>query len=158
MIEIDPARDLALSRVIRAPRARVWRAWSDPALLARWWIPAPMSLRVIDMALRPGGPFVTEMCEPGGPFTPHLDACFLEAVPEERITFTTALTGGYRPAADYFIVMTATMTLADHADGTDYRVRVMHRDAGDRARHAELGFEEGWGTCIAQLAALVESA
>ena len=36
---IDPELDLTLERIIRAPRAAVWDAWTDPASLASWWLP-----------------------------------------------------------------------------------------------------------------------
>ena len=38
-VEIDD-RTMVLERVIAAPVARVWAAWSDPAALPRWWGPA----------------------------------------------------------------------------------------------------------------------
>jgi len=37
----DPTRDLQISRVIKAPRRTVWRAWTDPASFEQWWVPAP---------------------------------------------------------------------------------------------------------------------
>lgn len=84
--------DLETSRVIRAPRSRVWRAWTDPERLAQWWIPRPAICRVGSLELRPGGAFVTEMSEDGTVFGPHLSGCFLDVVPEERIVYTNALT------------------------------------------------------------------
>jgi uncharacterized protein YndB with AHSA1/START domain len=146
--------DLAVSRVIRAPRAAVWSAWADPARLEKWWIPAPAVMRVLEMDLVPGGAFRTEFSEDGGEFGPHLDGCFLAVQPLERIVFTTALVSGWRPSATPFI--TAVITLDDHPDGTQYTATALHKDAADRAMHEELGFYDGWGAVTAQLAALVE--
>ena len=53
--------DLTTARVIKAPRSVVWNAWVDPVSFAQWWIPAPTKCKVVDMDLRPGGSFVTEM-------------------------------------------------------------------------------------------------
>ena len=150
----NPNLDLTIERVIKAPRSAVWHAWTDPDSFAQWWIPAPALCRVDAMDLVPGGALVTRMSENGGAFVPHLDACYLAVEPEHRIVFTNALTGGWRPAAEPFI--TAIVTLADHADGTLYTARVMHKSAEVRNHHAELGFYDGWGTVAAQLAALVE--
>jgi len=36
------AGDLAMSRLIRAPRSAVWKAWTDPAQFAQWWLPQPL--------------------------------------------------------------------------------------------------------------------
>lgn len=151
---VDMQRDLTISRIIKAPPAVVWGAWTDPAQFEQWWIPEPARCRVEAMELEPGGAFVTRMSEDGGAFTPHLDACFLAVEPMRRIVFTNALVGGWRPAQQPF--MTAIITLADHSEGTDYAAHVMHRTPEDRAIHAEMGFYDGWGTVIGQLARLAE--
>lgn len=151
----NPALDLTISRLIKAPRAAIWRAWTDPRRFEQWWLPAPAKCRVAEMDLRPGGALVTEMSEDGGPFAPHLSGCFLALENEARIVFTNALVGGWRPAERGF--MTAIITLGEHPQGVEYAAQVMHRNAADRDNHQQMGFEEGWGTCIAQLAALVEA-
>ncbi|MCC7273810.1 MAG: SRPBCC domain-containing protein, partial [Alphaproteobacteria bacterium] len=66
--QADPALDLTISRIIKAPRALVWSAWTDPASFEQWWVPAPARCKVMDMDLRPGGPFVTRISEHGGDF------------------------------------------------------------------------------------------
>ena len=150
----NPELDLTISRVIKAPRAAIWTAWTDPASFARWWVPEPAECKVLEMDLRPGGAFRTQISEGGGPFTPHMDACFLAVDTLERIVFTNALTGGWRPAEHPFI--TAVITLRDHPGGTDYAAYVMHKSNADRNLHEDMGFYDGWGTVVAQLATLVE--
>ncbi len=152
----DPTRDLRLSRVIRAAPAAIWRAWTDAASFARWWVPAPAICKVVEMDLRPGGALITQISEDGAAFAPHLDACFLELVEERRLVFTNALVKGWRPAEQPFI--TAVITLAPHPDGTEYGAHVMHKDGAQQQLHAQLGFDDGWGTVITQLARLVEPA
>jgi uncharacterized protein YndB with AHSA1/START domain len=153
---MNPELDLTISRVIKAPRAAVWSAWTDPVKFARWWIPEPMRCRVVAMDLRAGGAFVTEMAEQGGDFGPHQSACFLAVDPMERIVFTNTLLGGWRPAEKPFLNITAIITIRDHPDGTDYSSYVMHGTPDECRKHKEFGFHEGWGTVIAQLAKLVE--
>ncbi|WP_375451289.1 SRPBCC family protein [uncultured Devosia sp.] len=154
MITLNPDTDLTISRVIKAPRAAVWSAWANPRSFEQWWIPEPARCKVLAMELRAGGAFQTQISEGGGAFGPHIDGCFLDVVEGERIVFTNALTGGWRPAAQPF--MTAIITLADDADGTEYRAQVMHKNQADRDMHAEMGFYDGWGTVIEQLAKRVE--
>lgn len=154
---IDPDYDLTLQRVIRADPADVWRAWTDPARLAQWWIPAPMVTRVDTLDVRPGGGFVTRMSEDGEKFVPHSDSVFLVVEEGRRLVFTNAVTSAWRPAAPEPVAMTAEIILADHADGTDYQVVVRHGDPATRAHHEELGFFDGWGSVTAALAELVES-
>ena len=151
----DPNLDLTTSRIIKAPRRLVWSAWADPESLAQWWIPAPAKCRVAQMELRPGGSFVTLMSEQGGEFLPHLSACFLDIREGERIVFTNALTGGWRPAPQGF--MTAVISFTDNPLGTEYAAYVMHKNEADRRKHEELGFHEGWPTVAAQMAAFVEA-
>ena len=153
---MNPDLDLTLQRVIRTPRARVWHAWTEPTALERWWLPAPAQCRVDRLEPRPGGALVTSMSEDGASFSSHLDACFLVVEEPERIVFTNAVDSEWRPAGAASLLMTAEVTLLDHPDGTDYRVVVRHGDPSARARHEQLGFEQGWGTVTEQLARLVE--
>ena len=155
--DLDPDLDLRIERTIRAPRPRVWRAWTDPLELARWWLPAPMHCRVDLLDVVPGGAFVTSMSEDGVTFGPHLDACFLVVEPGERIVFTNALDSRWRPADPSPVAMTAEITFRDHPEGTDYRAVVRHADARSRSLHEQLGFADGWGTVTGQLAALAET-
>ncbi|MEU5154654.1 SRPBCC domain-containing protein [Glycomyces sp. NPDC021274] len=153
----NPALDLGLERVIRAPREVVWRAWTDPDRFAKWWIPAPLQCRVDRLEARPGGALVTRMSEDGATFTPHLDGCFLLVEDRLRLVFTNGLDSDWRPAQPEPVAMTAEIRFADHPEGTDYRIRVRHGDKAARDLHEQLGFAEGWGTVAAQLAALVEA-
>jgi uncharacterized protein YndB with AHSA1/START domain len=148
--------DLSFDRVIRASRSEVWAAWTDPASLATWWLPAPLVCRVEHLVVAPGGAFVTSMSDDGASFVPHLNACFLAVESEERIVFTNAIDSTWRPATPAPVAMTAEIRMLDHPDGTDYRVVVRHADIASRDRHETLGFFEGWGAVTDQLAALVE--
>lgn len=56
-----------LTRTLRAPRALVWRAWTDPALTARWWHPAEVEVEPDSVAidLREGGQYAYTMTVDG---------------------------------------------------------------------------------------------
>ncbi|HEX5992781.1 MAG TPA: SRPBCC family protein [Thermomicrobiales bacterium] len=154
MRAVNPDLDLTISRVIKAPRSVVWSAWTDPASFEQWWVPAPARCKVLAMDLHPGGAFETQISEDGGEFAPHLSGCFLEIVDGERITFTNALLGGWRPAEHPF--MTAIIALQEHPQGTEYVAHVMHKNDVDRSMHEKMGFTDGWGTVMEQLANLAE--
>jgi len=157
--DMDPDLDLSIDRIIRAPRKQVWDAWTQPARLAQWWVPAPTLCRVERLDVRAGGGFVTLMSDDGETYVPHLDACFLVVDAYERIVFTNAIDSGWRPVGGPApVAMTAEVVLRDHPDGTDYRVTVRHADPASRELHAELGFADGWGTTTAQLADVAERA
>lgn len=151
---VNPELDLTISRIIKAPRSAIWRAWTDRASFEQWWVPAPARCKVQEMELRPGGSLVTLLSENGGDFVPHLRGCFLAIDELERLVFTNSLVGGWRPAEEPF--MTAIITLREHSQGTDYVAHVMHKSNADRTMHEKMGFHDGWGTVTEQLARLVE--
>lgn len=147
--------DLVIDRLVKAPRARLWRAWTEPELLKQWWCPRPWRTEVRAFDLRPGGAFHTFMRGPDGGESDN-PGCFLEIVPGERLVFTSMLTGGWRPNTPW-MGFTAVITLADTPGGTRYVARVMHPDRATRDKHEELGFFEGWNTCITQLDELAQT-
>lgn len=147
----DNPNDLTISRVIKAPRSAIWRAWIEPEHFEKWWAPAPVKTKVMDMVVEAGGSFDTEMTLPDGTVMAS-QGCFLEVVPRERIVFTDALQGGWRPNEEAFF--SAIITLAEHSDGTLYTATALHKNDEDRQQHADMGFLDGWGTAIDQLSVL----
>lgn len=148
--------DLAIERVIHAPRDTVWQAWTTPEIFAKWWLPVPYICRVDYFAPYSGGGFVTSMSDDGASFTPHMDAAFLVVDPEKSLVFTNAVDSTLRPTHPMPVPVTGEVTLTDHPDGTSYRIVARHGDAEARARHDELQLVEGWTLVTDQLAALVE--
>jgi uncharacterized protein YndB with AHSA1/START domain len=82
----DPEADRAFvhSRVIDVPRERVFRAFSDPACLARWWGPNGFSSTFETFDLRPGGAWRFVMHGPDGANYPN-ESVFVEVVAPERV-------------------------------------------------------------------------
>lgn len=154
---IDADRDLTLQRVIRAPRERIWQAWTSADLLQRWWTPAPAITRVDQLDVRPGGGFVTWMSEGGGAYVPHTDGIFLVVEPLHQLVFTNAVDSHWHPTAPAPVAMTAEILLREHPEGTDYQAIVRHGDPDQRRRHEQLGFFDGWGAVTAALATVAES-
>lgn len=148
---LNPALDLEIVRVMRAPRALVWKAWSDPDHLKQWWCPKPWTTEVRAFELRTGGAFHTFMSGPDGGESDN-PGVFLEVTPMSRIVWTSALGPGWRPQESW-LPMTAFISMEDDGSGTRYTARVLHRDEASRKQHEEMGFHEGWGTCLSQLEA-----
>jgi uncharacterized protein YndB with AHSA1/START domain len=149
--------DLKLERTLDAPRDLVWKAWTAPEHIKRWWAPRPYQTPEVEIELKPGGIFYTRMTGPDG-FDFKGTACILEVVPGKRIVWTSALQGGYRPnefTADGCngFPFTAIHTFEDAGDGqTRYTATVMHGNAKDAEAHAAMGFDSGWATCAEQMA------
>jgi uncharacterized protein YndB with AHSA1/START domain len=80
---------LTVSRVIDAPRALVFQAWTDPAQVARWWGPKGFVTTHCDMDIRPNGRYRVCMRSPEG--TDHWKiGIYREIFAPERIVFTFA--------------------------------------------------------------------
>lgn len=157
----DPRLDLVLEREVDVPVAAVWAGWTRPELIVQWWTPAPWKTVECVLDLRPGGVFSTTMESPEGERFPNA-GCILEVVPECRLTWTSVMGADFRPIAPANgaddLPFTATITMEPTATGgTRYRAVARHADERGAARHAEMGFQEGWGTVFDQLVALIRS-
>jgi uncharacterized protein YndB with AHSA1/START domain len=147
----DGKLDLEIVRVLAAPRAKIWRAWSDPNILKEWWCPKPWVTEVRAFDFRAGGAFHTIMTGPK-PEDEVSDnpGIFLEIVPLQRIVWTSMLVEGWRPGTPW-LAMTGIFILEDDPAGTRYTARCLHKDDADRAQHEKMGFFEGWGIMVQQM-------
>ena len=149
--------DLVLERTLDAPIDLVWKAYTMPEHLKQWFAPKPYAISECELDLRPGGIFRIRMTGPDGFDTGHGNAgCVLEVVEGKKLVWTSALAPGYRPAeagegCESF-PMTAIVTFEDAGSGkTAYKAVALHKDVKDRDQHAQMGFQEGWGTVAGQL-------
>ena len=145
-------RELVLTRLIDAPREKLWRAFTEVALLKQWFVPHPWTIPHVEMDLRPGGANLVVMRSPEGNEFPNRGV-YLDVVPNERLVFTDAFTSAWEPSEKPFMV--AIMTFEDEAGKTRYTARARHWTVADREAHEKMGFHEGWGKCADQLADLV---
>jgi uncharacterized protein YndB with AHSA1/START domain len=148
--------DLVLTRVIDAPPERVFAAWTQPDLVKRWFTPKPWETAHCEIDLRPGGIFRTVLRGPDGPDVDNT-ACWLEVVPNRRLVWTVTLLPGFRPNGNlpHGLSLTAVITFEPEGAGTRYTVTAMHPSAEAAKRHADMGFQEGWGAALEQLVELV---
>ena len=145
-------RELVLTRVINAPREKLFRAWTEPALIKQWFTPPPFTVTAVETDVRPGGASLVVMRGPDGVEYPNRGV-YLEVVRNERLVFTDAYTSAWAPSEKPF--MTACLTFEDIGGSTRYTARVMHWTVADREAHEKMGFHQGWGQATDQLAALV---
>lgn len=144
-------RELVLTRLIDAPREKLYRAWTDPTLLKQWFAPAPWTTPHAELDVRPGGTCTVVMRSPDGNDMP-CPGVYLEVIPNVRLVFTDAYTSAWQPSQKPF--MTVILTLEDEDGRTRYTARVRHWTVADREAHEKMGFHQGWGQCADQLAAL----
>jgi uncharacterized protein YndB with AHSA1/START domain len=137
---------VALDRVIAAPRAKLYRAWLDPQVLARWMGPHDFSVVVATVDERVGGEHCVEMIDADGEhhtFTSVIE----ELVPDERIV----LTFKFHPTAAETLL---TVTFSD-AEGGGTRLRLEHERITGEGLSGQ-NVNEGWSQTLAKLQALYE--
>lgn len=144
-------RELVLTRLIDAPRDKLFRAWTEPELMKQWFTPRPWTTPVIEVDLRPGGSNLIVMRGPDGAEFPNRGV-YLEVVKNERLVFTDAYTKAWEPSEKPFF--TGIITFEDEGGKTRYTARAVHWTVADREAHEKMGFHEGWGLCADQLAEL----
>ncbi|MBX3114480.1 MAG: SRPBCC family protein [Fimbriimonadaceae bacterium] len=159
----DPSLDLLLERTIDVPVELVWKAWTTPDLLMKWFTPVPWKTIACEMDLRPGGVFATTMQSPEGDEFPG-KGCFLEVVENRKLVWTSALLPGYRPQPPQAageeqggFLFTAVICMEPTESGTKYSALAIHADEEAKKQHEAMGFESGWGTALEQMVAMIKS-
>lgn len=154
MVANTSDRELVLSRLIDAPREKVYRAWTEADILKQWFAPKPWTTARAELDVRPGGNSFVVMRDPDGNEYPN-QGVYLEVVPNERLVFTDAYTTAWQPSEKPFF--TAVLTFADEGGKTRYVARALHWTVEDKETHEKMGFHEGWGQCADQLEAVAKT-
>jgi uncharacterized protein YndB with AHSA1/START domain len=133
-------RELVFTREFDAPRSLVFKAWTDPKRLARWWGPKGFTNPVCELDVRPGGVIRIDMRGPDGTLYPMAGA-YQEVVEPERLVFTSAALDEKRKPL--FEVLN-TVTLAE-TDGRTTQVSTARIiESTDAAAPYVEGMEAGW--------------
>jgi uncharacterized protein YndB with AHSA1/START domain len=135
--------EILITRTVNAPRHLVYRAWTTPELVRRWWPGRRGEMTVADMDFRVGGAWRYVMVAHGG-FEVAFHGIYREIVPNERIVYTEVmeLPGTAPDSEDGAVLNTVTF---EEADGGATVVRI-RTDAGTREVRdmiAESGMEGG---------------
>lgn len=143
---------------VGSPVAQVWRYWSEPWLLERWFHSPSWTSEVKVLEQQAGGPSHIVMHGPDGEEVEGFGV-LLEAVPEERLVFTNAYREGWIPAVPPSGTPLRTRFIEMSAEGgsTRYVVRALHWSEEARRQHRETGFHEGWEVTSRQLRDLARS-
>ena len=145
-------RELVLTRMIDASPDKLFRAWTEPEQIKKWFAPLPYKVTFAETDVRPGGSSLIVMSGPDGVEFPS-PGVYLEVVKNERLVITDAYIKAWEPSEKPF--MTAILTFENEGGKTKYTARVLHWTVADREAHEKMGFHQGWGQCADQLAELV---
>jgi uncharacterized protein YndB with AHSA1/START domain len=137
-----------ITRVIDAPQAEVFRAWTDPEQLRRWWGPGEFTCPEADVDLRPGGSYRLVMQPTAGdPFV--LGGTYREIEPPTRLVYTWRWETG--PAADG---SESLVCVEFNARGDQTELVLTHSEFP--ASHGPAPYEMGWQGGLDKFQALLE--
>ncbi len=97
-------RTLVLRRRFSAPPERVFRAWTEPAEVAKWWGPGGFTVPLCEMDVREGGAYRTCMRSPDG-VEHYLRGIYREIAPPARLVFTWAWEQGGVPGDETLVTV-----------------------------------------------------
>jgi uncharacterized protein YndB with AHSA1/START domain len=157
---------LVIERTFDAPRELVWKAFSDPAMVKRWWGPEGFTSPDAKIDFRVGGSYLFAMQHPeyadGKPIWSGGD--YEEIVPMERIVCTDhfADANGNKVSPQHYAMpddfpdeMRVTFTFEDAGNGkTKFTLRHEGMPAGEQGEMASVG----WNQSLDKLAAALANA
>jgi uncharacterized protein YndB with AHSA1/START domain len=148
------SQGLLLTRVLDAPQARAFRAWTDPEELAQWWGPDGFTTPVCEVDARPGGSLYIEMRGPEGsgfegPYP--MWGTVVEIDEPKRIVFSAVL----KNDGKVFLETLDSVALDDVDGKTRLTLEVRVVTAGPEAAGPLEGMPEGWKQSLERLAAFV---
>ncbi len=156
-------RDFVITRVFDCPRELMWKMWTDPQHLARWWGPRKLSTRVEALEPRVGGEYQFVMELPDGTRYP-MKGVYREVVEPERLVYTVDTSGHpaewraailqQLPPGSKQEIGPGSHTVTFAKEGTKTRLTIRCSFASTELRNAftRMGMTGGWSQSLDKLA------
>jgi uncharacterized protein YndB with AHSA1/START domain len=146
------AREVVITRICKAPRELVFRAWTEPQQLARWWGPKSFTNPVCEADALPGGAWRIVMRGPDGGEYP-CQGIYQEVVAPERLVFTNNAVD-----AEGRELIQGHTTVTFEALGDKTKITLRTRATPRTALAAEMieGMKAGWTQSLAKLVRLTD--
>jgi uncharacterized protein YndB with AHSA1/START domain len=138
-------------RVFDAPRALVWRAWTDPKMMAQWFGPRGFTNPVCEFDVRVGGSLRIVMRGPDGNDYP-MEGVFREIAPPERLVFSNIAVD---KGGNHLLEGETAVTLTERAGKTTLTLKSHAVGRAPIAPQMLAGMEAGWNQSIDKLEELV---
>jgi glutathione S-transferase len=138
----DTSTSLQLTRVIKAPRERVFAAWTEPSIMTQWSAPEGYLVQEAEVDLRVDGAFRVRMESPEGE-THTAEGVYREVEPPRRLVYTWTWAEGDAGMGETVV----TVEFRDLDDAT--AVVLTHEGFPDAAARED--HEQGWASCLNRL-------
>lgn len=144
--------EITITRIFDAPRERVWKAWTEPEAVKKWWGPKNFTAPVSEIDLRVGGKYLSCMRGPDGKEY-WSTGVFREIVPFERLVLTDSFAdekGTVVPASHYGMTgdwpleLLVTVTFEDIGGKTKMVLRHEGIPSGMMRELTETGWSESF--------------
>lgn len=151
--EPESDREIVITRLIDAPVARVWRAWTDNDEIVKWWGPDGFSDETEHREFKPGGHWKHVMVGPDGARYANY-ATYKEIVEHERIVLVNA---GSKEDSDKGVRFRSVITFKAVGSKTEITMRTVLSTVEMKERVVrENKAVEGGQQTLARLAAVCE--
>ncbi len=135
-VTLPTDEQILIVREFDAPRELVFRAWTAPELVRRWWHAERGEVTLVEIDLRIGGAWRYVMVTPSG-HEVGFHGEYRELIPNERLVATEIYEGMPDAAA------VTTLTLTESDGRTTATLLVQHTSKADRDAHIASGMEDG---------------
>lgn len=158
-------KGIVIERIFDAPVEPVWKAWTDPQMIKKWWGPKEFTCPVAKIDLRVGGKYLSCMrgaATPGGEVKDFWSTGkYLEIVPMKKLVMTDSFAdenGNIVPATDYGMdsQMPLEMKITVEFEEVDGKTKMTLKHEGIPAGKDRDGAQAGWGTSFDKLAEHLE--
>jgi uncharacterized protein YndB with AHSA1/START domain len=154
-IERTAIKEVLKERLFNAPRALVFKAWTDPKHMANWWGPKDFSNPVCELDARPGGAIRIVMRGIDGLEIP-IKGVFDEIIAPERLAFT--LTNFEDEHGVPQLEVYTTVTFAEQGVQTKLNLRALILKAHPTVTAALAGMDDGWSESLEKLSTEINRA
>ncbi len=146
----SPKREATITRIFDAPRKQVFKAWTDPNIMAQWWGPAMFTIPVCELDPRAGGAIRIHMKGPDGGIYP-MTGTFEEVKEPEHIVFASYAffeNGESNPK----LKNRNTITFEEQGGKTKLTIHIVVLEGGPELKAPLSGMEMGWRQSLEKLA------
>lgn len=150
VVTLPTDTQILITREFDAPRHLVYRAWTTPELIKRWWGGERGDVTSAEVDLQAGGKWRYVMVAHGG-FEVAFHGEYIEIVPNERIVSTEVFEGAPEAPA------VSTLTLTETAGRTTMTLLVQHDTQTNRDAHINSGMEVGMQESMDELEKVARS-
>jgi uncharacterized protein YndB with AHSA1/START domain len=145
------AATLTITRVFDAPRGLVFKAWTDPKMMTRWWGPKHFTAPLVESDARKGGKLRIHMRGPEGTIYP-MHGVYHEVVEPERLVMTHFVEDD---KGNVVLEVLSTVTFTEQDGKTKITMQATPVKAAPEASYMLEGMSEGWNQQLDRLAELL---